>query len=63
MRRRISLPALVSVAALATPGWAGINQWTAIGPEGALTSIVRFDASSPSTVYAVSAGLLYRSTD
>ncbi len=54
---------LVSVAALATPVSAGINHWTATGPEGGRTSIVRFDPSDPSIVYAVVAGTLFRSTD
>ena len=63
MRRPSCRSLLLSVTALATSAGAGINQWTPTGPEGGRASIVRFDPSSPSTVYAVVSGTLFRSTD
>src|SRR6266852_3429489 len=43
--------------------WAGINEWTSVGPEGGFFQALAVDPQNPGTVYAAAPSNLYRSTD
>src|SRR5689334_20342837 len=55
----VSLAALLcclSGALFAVPTFAGVNRWTAIGPDGANVVAIAVDPGTPSTVYAGTLG-------
>lgn len=64
-RRLISMVAAVCFVALMTPAssWAGINQWTAGGPDGVAVSALRVDPSNGTTVYAGTANGVFKTAD
>src|ERR1700686_1538203 len=43
--------------------WAGINEWTSIGPDGGSIQALAIDPQNPGTVYASTQLNVYRSTD
>ena len=43
--------------------WAGINEWTSIGPDGGSIQALAIDPQNPRTVYASTQFNVYRSTD
>jgi photosystem II stability/assembly factor-like uncharacterized protein len=43
--------------------WAGINEWTSIGPDGGSIQALAIDPQNPGTVYASTQFNVYRSTD
>src|SRR5579871_4744432 len=64
VRRRLAL--LLMAAALGTgsrPVWAGVNQWTSIGPEGGVIQSLVIDPQNPNIVYALAGGWIFKSTD
>ena len=44
-------------------GWSGINQWTSLGPDGGGVSALVLDPQTPTTIYALTSGGIFRSTD
>ncbi|MEO6259267.1 MAG: YCF48-related protein [Thermoanaerobaculia bacterium] len=64
-RRRVSVVAALCFVALMTPGSsrAGINEWTAGGPDGAAVSALRVHPSNGATVYAGTANGVFRTAD
>src|SRR5260370_40138062 len=57
------MAALVMLGAGAGTAWAGINEWTSVGPEGGFFQALAVDPQNPGTVYAATPSSLYRSTD
>jgi photosystem II stability/assembly factor-like uncharacterized protein len=57
----------LSLIALPLPGihtaWAEPNVWTSIGPDGGEANALAVDPQSPSTIYAVASGGIFKSTD
>ena len=43
--------------------WADPNEWTSIGPDGGGVNALAMDPQSPSTIYAVASGGIFKSTD
>ena len=43
--------------------WAGINEWTSLGPDGGGVRALAIDPQNPSTVYAVTFAGVFKSTN
>ena len=59
------LPAAVALLAVLSPLrlHAGVGEWTSKGPDGGIVDTLAVHPNNPSTVYASSAGVLYKSVD
>src|SRR5262245_8622390 len=52
-----------AICAGSVPVWAGINEWTSIGPEGGTIRLLVNDPHNPNTVFAASPGGFFKSTN
>ena len=62
MSQRLMVMVLVSFLGSSTL-WAGVNVWTSLGPEGGSIQALAIDPQESRTVYAVTGGGIYKSTD
>jgi hypothetical protein len=53
----------LALVAWATPAGAGINTWTSSGPEGGAVRALAIDPATPTTLYAATAGGVFKSTN
>ncbi len=59
----VRLLSVVLLAFLATGSgtvWAGINEWTNVGPEGGIVRFLAVDPQNPSTVYAATRAGMFK---
>jgi photosystem II stability/assembly factor-like uncharacterized protein len=62
-QQKVLVATLVMFGAGSETAWAGINEWSSIGPDGGSIQALAIDPQNPSTVYASTLLNVYRSTD
>jgi photosystem II stability/assembly factor-like uncharacterized protein len=62
-QQKVLVATLVMFGAGSETAWAGINEWTSIGPDGGSIQALAIDPQNPATVYASTQLNVYRSTD
>jgi hypothetical protein len=62
-QQKVLVATLVMFGAGSEKAWAGINEWTSIGPDGGYIQALAIDPQNPGTVYASTGFNVYRSTD
>jgi hypothetical protein len=62
-QQKVLVTTLVLFGAGSETAWAGINEWTSIGPDGGSIQALAIDPQNPGTVYASTQFNVYRSTD